>query len=70
MNGDMTIQDSRQLSSRRKAYVTLVIIEDLNVPPIEEQKAEHAAAPIHELTVDAKYVTGMRGSDIAAPILM
>lgn len=42
----------------------LVIIDDLKVPPIDVQNAEHAAAPQH----DANEVIGIKGNEIAAPI--
>jgi hypothetical protein len=46
------------------AYVILVIIEDLNVPPIDEHNAEHAVAPQHDIIA----VTGASGKDTIAPI--
>lgn len=50
--------------SKSKAYASLVMVEDLNVPPIEEQKAEQAAAPKQE----AIQLVPANGRDIRAPI--
>lgn len=41
------------------------MIDDLNVPPIDVHKAEHAAAPKHDASDDI----GINGKDIAAPIV-
>lgn len=41
------------------------MIDELNVPPIREHMAEHAAAPQQ----DASDVIGIKGNDTTAPIL-
>lgn len=66
INGDNAIQDSNELINNIIAYVILVMIDDLNVPPIDEQSAEQAAAPQHEVKADI----GIKGNDIAAPIVL
>jgi hypothetical protein len=49
--------------------VILVIIEDWKVPPMVEQKAEHAMAPQHEAAEEAIHDNGISGSEIAAPMI-
>lgn len=46
------------------AYVSLVIVADWNVPPMDEQKAEHAAAPKH----DAIQPVAAIGTETRAPM--
>lgn len=41
------------------------MIDDWKVPPMEVQKAEHAAAPKH----DANDEMGINGNEIAAPMV-
>lgn len=42
----------------------------MKVPPIDEQKAEHAMAPQHEAAEEAIHDMGINGSDIAAPMIV
>lgn len=65
MNGESAIQDNMELIRRIKAYVILVMVDDLNVPPIEEQKAEQAAAPKQ----DANQLVPAKGNETRAPMV-
>lgn len=65
MNGDKAIHEIKEFTNNSIAYVILVMIDDLKVPPIDVHKAEHAAAPKH----DARDDIGIRGKDIAAPMV-
>lgn len=66
MNGDNAIQDSNEFNSKIIAYVILVIIDDWNVPPIDEQNAEQAAALKHDISP----VTGANGIETKAPMVI
>ena len=65
INDDNEIQDSKEVNNRSVAYVNLVIMEDLKVPPKAEQKAYPAAAPQQENNDDACII----GIETIAPII-
>lgn len=44
------------------------MMDDRNVPPNELQKAEQAAAPIHDPAADTRLVPAAIGIDNTAPI--
>jgi len=65
MKGDNAIHDINEFTNNSIAYVILVMIDDLKVPPIDVQNAEHAAAPKQDASEDI----GISGKDMAAPMV-
>lgn len=66
INGDRAIQESRELTSKMIAYVSLVMSADLKVPPIELQKARQATEPQQV----AAPTPADNGKETSAPIVL